>query len=254
MRETEANGGSVQQSASARARALRFGVVALGAALAMSAGAARAADDDSEKSFSDRFIEGIKSSTRSTSLDDGRIQYRERSPLVVPPRLDLPPPDTLSKEVKTPNWPKDPDEGRRRATAAKNKSKPGILDTVLNPFLPSKPGEAGTASAASAEPPSPPPPPRPDNPSAKENPVYDQAGDLFKGNAITSQLGLSNFNLFGGSKSESATFKNEPTRESLTQPPTGYQTPSPNFAYGAGAPLKNEPHPDDVARAKRTTQ
>jgi hypothetical protein len=252
MRETEANGRSVQNSPPARA-ALRFSVVALGAALAMTAGAARAADDDNEKSFSDRFIDGIKTTIRGgTSIDDGTIQYRERSPLVVPPRLDLPPPDTASKEVKAPNWPKDPDEGRRRANAGKNKSKPGILDAVLNPFLPSKPGEA--TSAASAEPPSLPPPPRPDNETAKGDPVYDRAGNLFKGNAITSQLGLSNFNLFGGSKSESAVFANEPTRESLTQPPVGYQTPSPNFAYGAGAPLKNEPHPDDVARAKRTTQ
>ena len=35
-------------------------------------------------------------------------------------------------------------------------------------------------------------------------------------------------------KSETAPFKGEPTRESLTQPPSGYQTPSPNFAYGTG--------------------
>ena len=40
--------------------------------------------------------------------------------------------------------------------------------------------------------------------------------------------------LFGGNKAETAPFKGEPTRESLTQPPAGYQTPSPNFAYGTG--------------------
>ena len=40
--------------------------------------------------------------------------------------------------------------------------------------------------------------------------------------------------LFGGNKSETAPFKGEPTRESLTQPPPGYQTPSSNFAYGTG--------------------
>ena len=33
---------------------------------------------------------------------------------------------------------------------------------------------------------------------------------------------------------ETAPFTGEPTRETLTQPPTGYQTPSPNFAYGTG--------------------
>jgi hypothetical protein len=40
--------------------------------------------------------------------------------------------------------------------------------------------------------------------------------------------------MFKGNKSETAEFKGEPTRESLTQPPAGYQTPSPNFAYGTG--------------------
>ena len=57
-------------------------------------------------------------------------------------------------------------------------------------------------------------------------------------NAILSpsQLGYSGgfSGLFGGSKTETAPFKEEPTRDSLTQPPPGYQTPSPNFAYGTG--------------------
>jgi hypothetical protein len=34
---------------------------------------------------------------------------------------------------------------------------------------------------------------------------------------------------------EKATFTGEPTRGSLTQPPPGYQTPSPNQPYAAGA-------------------
>ena len=36
----------------------------------------------------------------------------------------------------------------------------------------------------------------------------------------------------GGTKQETAPFNGEPARQSLTQPPQGYQTPSPNFAYG----------------------
>jgi hypothetical protein len=52
-----------------------------------------------------------------------------------------------------------------------------------------------------------------------------------------SQLGYNGslLNLFHSNKAEAAEFKGEPTRESLTQPPSGYQTPSPNFPYGAGA-------------------
>jgi hypothetical protein len=233
MRETEANGWIVRSSSSRPTRALRFTAIAFGVALAMTGGAACAADDESEKSFSDKIIDGIKSSVRGTSIDDGKIEYRERSPLVVPPRLDLPPPDTASNQAKTPNWPKDPDEGRRRATAAqkKKKSEPGVLDVVLKPFLPSKPGEVASA-APEEEPSGRPPPPRPGNPTDRDNPIYDQAGDLFKTDGIASRLGISDFNLFGSGKSEAVQFKEEPTRQTLTQPPPGYQVPSPNFAYG----------------------
>ena len=45
--------------------------------------------------------------------------------------------------------------------------------------------------------------------------------------------------MFGGSKTESAPFKGEPTRDTLTMPPAGYQTPSPNFAYGTGGPKES---------------
>jgi hypothetical protein len=40
---------------------------------------------------------------------------------------------------------------------------------------------------------------------------------------------------FGGNaKPEVGQFKGEPVRETLTQPPPGYQTPLPTFAYGVG--------------------
>ena len=51
-----------------------------------------------------------------------------------------------------------------------------------------------------------------------------------------SQLGWNGSlsNLFKGNKAEEAEFKGEPPRSSLVEPPVGYQTPSPNFAYGTG--------------------
>ena len=45
------------------------------------------------------------------------IEYRERSPLVVPPKLDLPPPASADAD-DAPNWPKDPDERRRKEAIA----------------------------------------------------------------------------------------------------------------------------------------
>jgi hypothetical protein len=40
--------------------------------------------------------------------------------------------------------------------------------------------------------------------------------------------------MFKSSKPEAVPFTGEPTRETLTQPPAGYQTPSPSYAYGTG--------------------
>jgi hypothetical protein len=66
----------------------------------------------------------------------------------------------------------------------------------------------------------------------------DQPGGNPGTNAILSpsQLGYTGgfSGLFGGNKAETAPFKGEPTRDSLTQPPSGYQTPSSSFAYGTG--------------------
>ncbi len=43
-----------------------------------------------------------------------------------------------------------------------------------------------------------------------------------------------------GQKEEVAKFTGEPDRNTLTEPPPGYQTPSPNFAYGVGQSYKDK--------------
>ena len=42
------------------------------------------------------------------------------------------------------------------------------------------------------------------------------------------------FSSFGPEKTETETFTGEPVRDTLTAPPAGYQTPSPNQPYGVG--------------------
>src|SRR5712672_68414 len=122
MRRTEASGWMVQNSSRALTRALRLAVVVVGVGLVMTAGAARAQDDDEDdKTFEEKIIEGIMAGIGGTNMENRGIEYRERSPLVVPPRLDLPPPAEASQEVKAPNWPKDPDEARRKAAIAARK-------------------------------------------------------------------------------------------------------------------------------------
>jgi hypothetical protein len=219
MRDTEANAWIVQNSSRVPMRALRLAVVALGIGLVMATGAARAGDDDEDdKTFEEKIIEGIMAGIGGTNMENRGIEYRERSPLVVPPKLDLPPP-AAAAEVKAPNWPKDPDDARRKAAIAARKKANKDPVEAARILTPSELAQAKGAKSSGGE-------------------SVDQPGGNPGTSAVLSpsQLGYSGgfSGLFGGSKTETAPFKGEPTRESLTQPPGGYQTPSPNFAYGTG--------------------
>jgi hypothetical protein len=201
---------------------LRLSAVVLGVGLLMVVAARAGDDDEDDKTFEEKVIEGIMRGMGATNMDNSSIEYRERSPLVVPPKLDLPPPASAAAEKTAPNWPKDPDEARRKAAiAARKKSKPDPIEAsrILTPSELDV-GKTGTRTPANAGDSS-----LPGDPGA---------------NAILSPsaLGFNGFGgistMFGGNKAETAPFKGEPTRDSLIQPPPGYQTPSPNFAYGTG--------------------
>jgi type IV secretory pathway VirB10-like protein len=219
MRKASAQ--TVQKSSRALTRALRLAAIALGIGLVMTAGAARAQEenDEDDKTFEEKIIEGIMAGIGGTNMENRGIDYRERSPLVVPPKIDLPPPASASADVKAPNWPKDPDEARRKAAIAARKKEnkdPVEASRLLTPSELNK-GKIAASARTSDDPIQP--------GTNNNNPILSP-----------SQLGYNGSfsGLFGGSKTETAPFKGEPTRESLTQPPSGYQTPSPNFAYGTG--------------------
>jgi hypothetical protein len=218
MRKTEASGWMVRGSLT---KAAWFTAVALGVGLVMAAGPVRAADDEDEddKTFEEKVIEGIMRGLGGTNMENRGIDYRERSPLVVPPKIDLPPPGSVAAEAKAPNWPKDPDEQRRKAAIESRKKAnkdPREASRILTPSELT----AGKTVAPTR---------------TTGDPV--QPGNSFNNPILSpSQLGYTGgfSGLFGGNKAETAPFKGEPTRDSLTQPPPGYQTPSPNFAYGTG--------------------
>src|SRR5258707_4985303 len=127
MRDNDAASRIVQATPSdfwmGLSRGLRLTAVASGVGLVMAAGPLRAADDEDEddKTFEEKIIEGIMRGIGGTNMENRGIEYRELSPLVVPPKLDLPPPAATAAEVKAPNWPKDPDEARRKAAVAARK-------------------------------------------------------------------------------------------------------------------------------------
>ncbi len=214
MRDTDAGGWMVQKPW----RALKLVAVALGIGLVMVSGAVRAEDDEDDKTFEEKIIDNIMSGLGATNMENRGIEYRERSPLVVPPRLDLPPP-AAAAAAKAPNWPKDPDEARRKAAIAarkKDNKDPAQSARLLTPEE-LKAGKTAAAARTSND------PVQPGNSS--NSPVLSP-----------SQLGWNGSitGLFRGNTTETAPFKGEPTRDSLIQPPSGYQTPSPNFAYGTG--------------------
>src|ERR1700753_4512528 len=117
MRDSKTSVWLKRNSSGAPVHALRLAAVALGIGLVMATGAARTQEDEDtdERTFEEKIIDNLMSGLGGTNMDSHGIEYRERSPLVVPPKLDLPPPVKQSAEVNVPNWPKDPDEARRKA-------------------------------------------------------------------------------------------------------------------------------------------
>jgi hypothetical protein len=236
MRRTESKGLMIRKSLRS-ARAVHVAAVALGVGLLMASGVARAQqdDEDDDKTFEEKIIEGVMRGIGATNMENRGIDYRERSPLVVPPKLDLPPPASEVQASAPPNWPKDPDEARRKAAiAARKKEKKVDPVEAARPLSPDELNSVRTRPTKSAE----------SNDSLKP-------GDSNARPLSPHELGFDGkfSDLFGSSKPETKEFKGEPTRDSLVQPPAGYQTPSPNFAYGTG-PKESLNKPYDPARGQ----
>lgn len=194
---------------------------ACGMVLCLPAALTAHAEDD-EDTFEQKVIKNILG---GMGVDVGRagIDYRERSPLVIPPTRDLPPPESAAAAARNPAWPKEPE--RRVAV----KSKPNTRATMNDPGSESvlTPDELRRGQAARAG--------RVTDPS--QTPGSIEEANMGR-QLSPSQLGNKNsiFSLGGlmGSSNETATFTEEPPRTSLTAPPPGYQTPSSAAPYASG--------------------
>lgn len=213
-------------------RAALAGVLGIGLIAAQGVAGARAADDDDDDAFETKVVKGLMSGLGVKSGPN--IDYRERSPLVVPPKLDLPPPEQASAP-KDPSWPVDADEkGRKQAAAAKrNNYTRRDPDDGARPLRPDelRGGPAPTADKGKPAPQDERDAGRPMKPS--ELGFTGTIKDLFSGKGV-----------FGTSE-EYAEFTKEPSRSTLLEPPPGYRTPSPNQPYGIGK-RKNEAKPATV--------
>jgi hypothetical protein len=222
----------------------RFALAAtLGMAVVMGCAGtfAHAADDDDDELLDTKIFKGILKGL-GLRKDGAGIEYRERSPLVLPPGNQLnvlPSPEDVANSKKAANWPDDPDIKRvklRREQERKRKpQEPGVDDKPLSPSQMTE----GKPTVG------------PTTPRGGEAPGKSMEGSAQP--STNAELGSKGFlNMFKtgfwAPKEEYTPFTGEPQRSSLTEPPPGYRTPSPNQPYGVGkekwkAPTvdKNEP-------------
>src|ERR1700754_5140165 len=151
MRQAEASGWIVQKHSRTMMRALRLAAIVLGIGLVMSANAARAEDDEDDSTFEEKIIKQIMTGIGGPNMEKTGIEYRERSPLVIPPRSDLPPPAAAAAEAPVPNWPKDPDVRKRKeAREARKKDNKDPVQAARALTRPSARRSSDTKAASAA--------------------------------------------------------------------------------------------------------
>lgn len=211
-------------------------IAALGAAVAAIAliatpGSARAGDD---QPFDEQILHNIMTGLGLQDPNAAQPSYHERPPLVLPQSDALPPPQKPGAAIaNNPAWPKDPDIQRAKLLAKQDKNR-NLEDERLRDRNPLRPDQIG--------------PQYPDRRQARRSSSGDAPISNPEDNhkMTPSQLGYVGGlfgNMFGSDKDErTAQFTGEPARTSLTEPPPGYQTPSPDQPYGLGkaAPPKAE--------------
>jgi hypothetical protein len=200
---------------------LRLVLVTCAALLSLgSAVQAQQADEDDEDSFEQRVIKNILG---GMGVDVGRpgIDYRERSPLVIPPTLDLPPPTSAGLAASNPAWPREAVQKKKvvkRANARATGDDPGNTSVMT----PEELNRGITPRAA-----------RPVDARETNRTTDLESGRPLRPGELKSGSIFTWDNLMGTNR-DTAKFTGEPTRGALTQPPPGYQTPSANQPYAAG--------------------
>jgi hypothetical protein len=212
-----------------KCRSRKVMVAALGFVLLLGAPAALAADDEDELTFEQKLMRQLFGGILSPGAD---IDYRERSPLVVPPTRDLPPPAQGAAVTNTPAWPVDADVKRRKEEVKRTKQARRVQsDNEEGRAL--RPDELNVGRKAGA--------------GRVTGPVKPESDRL-----TPDELGYKGgmwSNFFGTKKEEPVPFAGEPPRTSLIEPPTGYRTPSSAQPYGIIGEEKYTPkavRPEDI--------
>lgn len=195
----------------------------LAAAVLVASAPARAADDDVP--LDTKILRGIMESI-GLERDGPGINYQERAPLVIPPSNTLPPPEQSSAAVaNNPAWPKDPDVRRAKEEAAMDReSRSGYAsDKIIQEQSVLRPDQIAPG-----------PKPRRTAKTTAPGSTWVEGNERLSPSELGYKGGFFK-NMFGSKDDDNAQFTGEPARTSLTAPPPGYQTPSPDQPYGLGA-------------------
>jgi hypothetical protein len=170
-----------------------------------------------------RQIFGLVTGDTGQKDTDG-IDYRERPPLVLPPKMDLPPPQA-SLEKPDPAWPNDPDVGRVKKLKAESRAPARhINEATSNPHISQQELEKGRIAVSD---PTSPQQNACDNSTAPEC-LYTPWSVLRK--------------VTDAGKDEKDTLQpgEEPSREYLTEPPPGFRKPTRVVKATREAPKEKE--------------
>jgi len=208
------------QPVASRKRLIRAALGAmLGAAVligGMSHGAVAA--DDEDDAWDIQMLRGFLKNL-GLRRDEAGIDYRERSPLVVPPNRNLVPPVSSQTAQKNPAWPKDPDVKRQKQAKVNRGVSGRSGEPIYEEGRPLRPDEL-----------------RNPGPAAKSNSQIDVMKTDPLGPMKPPETDTKGFfsSIFNPNKEEYQTFTGETPRTSLIEPPPGYRTPSPYQPYGVG--------------------
>jgi hypothetical protein len=211
------------------------GALVLVGAVSVFAAPVRAAEDESVP-VDTKIMRSIMEGLGLKRDGEAGINYQQRAPLVIPNGKALPPPESTTPAALNPSWPVDPDVERARREAKAAREETGNPDDViLREGRPMRPDEMtpGAKSQRTRRAPS-------------QNASYETMPDGYSKQMLPSELGSKGnifSNMFGKKDDEVGKFTGEPPRASLTEPPRGYQTPSPDQPYGAGKDKSLTPKP-----------
>jgi hypothetical protein len=181
---------------------------------------------DTEDWYDQKFLRSFLRGLGLQNGQEGKIEYKERPPLVVPPTRNLPPPETTgSIGQRDPAWPTDPDEAKIKAAKKAQAERKTVNPLFWGDSL--KPSEMAVGKTDAL----------PNEQGLKPGQTVETSTQLrpdelgYKGGLWDDFLNLGH--TFDREKPvEGAKFLREPSRAALTDPPSGYRSPSPDQPYG----------------------